>query len=74
MADELVALRDQDAENRVSAGVRLAVSLEVRRAVAAAQRSALLALRDKGEINDQSYIELQLDLDRVNVFLDPPRE
>ncbi len=74
MADELEALRDQDAENRERAGVRMAVSLEVRRAVSVAQQAALLAMRDHGEINDQSYLALQLDLDRVNVFLDPVSE
>ncbi len=74
MQDELTALRDQDVENRQRAGIRLAVSQEVRRAVTLAQQAALLALRDRGAINDQSYIALQLDLDRANVFLDPKAE
>jgi CPA1 family monovalent cation:H+ antiporter len=74
MFDELEALRDQDVEQKERAGIRLAVSQEVRREVTAAQRTALLALRDKGAINDQSYLALQLELDRVNVFLDPAGE
>ncbi len=74
MSDELEALRDQDVEQRQRAGVRLAVSQDVRRAVTAAQQTALLSLRDKGAINDQSYLALQLELDRVNVFLDPVSE
>lgn len=66
MAEELTALRDEDVESRQRAGVRLAVSQEVRREVAAAQQAALLALRDSGAINDRCYLELQLELDRVN--------
>lgn len=65
MADELQSLRDADDETRKRAGVRLAVSEEVRGAVMKAQDSALLALRDKGKINDRTYIDLQLELDRL---------
>ncbi|MFN0243213.1 MAG: Na+/H+ antiporter [Planctomycetota bacterium] len=64
MADELQALRDADEELRQHAATRLAVSTEVRGEVFKAQQDALLVLRDKGEINDKSYVDLQLELDR----------
>jgi CPA1 family monovalent cation:H+ antiporter len=65
MADELQALRDIDEEARRLASARMAVSAEVRGEVIKAQQSRLLALRDTGEINDKTYMELQLDLDRA---------
>ena len=65
MADELQALRDEDAESRKRARVRMAVSDEVRGEVIKSQQARLIALRDKGKINDKTFIELQLDLDRA---------
>jgi len=64
MSDELVTLRDEDKEQRDQARTRLAVSREVRRAVAEEQARELLGLRDSGRINDATYLGLQLDLDR----------
>ncbi len=64
MADELVTLRDEDRELRDQARARLAVSRDVRRAVADEQARELLILRDSGKINDQTYVGMQLDLDR----------
>lgn len=64
MADELTSLRDADLEQRRHASARLAVSQEVRGAVAKAQEAALLVLRDRGAINDKTYVTLQLELDR----------
>jgi len=72
MADELTSLRDEDEGLRKSASVRLSVSQEVRRAVAITQEAALLALRDRGTINDRTYIELQLELDRANPAVRSP--
>ncbi len=66
MIDELQMLREVDAEKRSSAKARLQVSLEVRRAVAAAHEAELLAMRDRGAINDQTYVHLQLEIDRAN--------
>lgn len=66
MLDELASLRAEDTEERKLAGARLDVSAGVHRAVAEAQSAALLALRDRGTINDQTYMELQLELDRTN--------
>lgn len=65
MSDELTTLRDEDGERRRNAGARLAVSQEVRKEVAAAQAAELLALRDRGAINDKTYVDLQLELDRT---------
>lgn len=65
MADELQALRDADEDSRKRAATRLAVSDEVRGEVIQAQQKALLTLRDKEEINDKSYVDLQLRLDRL---------
>jgi monovalent cation/hydrogen antiporter len=65
MQDELTTLRDTDAEERLRARARVAVSRDVRRAVAEAQSAALLALRDRGGINDSTYVLLQLELDRA---------
>jgi CPA1 family monovalent cation:H+ antiporter len=67
MADELVTLRDADTESSRQAATRLAVSNEVRREVAKSQERALLLLRDTGRINDNTYLELQLELDRAHV-------
>lgn len=64
MSDELVTLRDEDEEQRVQARSRIAVSRDVRRAVADEQARELLRLRDSGRINDRTYLALQLDLDR----------
>lgn len=64
MADELATIRDEDEELRSLAEGRMAVSREVRREVLRAQEAALLALRDAGRINDRSYVQLQLELDR----------
>jgi CPA1 family monovalent cation:H+ antiporter len=64
MSDELVTLRDKDDEQRRQARSRLSVSDEVRAEVAAAQAARLLALRDGGSINDRTYLDLQLALDR----------
>jgi Na+/H+ antiporter len=65
MADELEMMRDADADARKRAHIRLAVSDEVRGEVIRAQESALRALRDQGGINDRTYIDLQLELDRA---------
>jgi hypothetical protein len=64
MSDELTTLRDEDREQRDQARARLVVSRDVRRAVADEQALELLRLRDSGRINDQTYVGLQLDLDR----------
>jgi Na+/H+ antiporter len=66
LGDELSALRDQDVEQRRRAEARVEVSAEVHRAVAASQAAALLTLRDHGQINDKTYMELQLELDRTS--------
>jgi hypothetical protein len=41
----------------------------VRRAIYDAQTRELLALRDKGVVNDRIHQELQLDLDRASADL-----
>jgi CPA1 family monovalent cation:H+ antiporter len=66
MQDELQMLREVDSEARSSAKARMQVSLEVRRAVAVAHENELLAMRDRGAINDQTYARLQLEIDRAN--------
>jgi ribosomal protein L19E len=66
MADELQALRDADADARNRASARMAVSDEVRGEVIRSQQSRLVALRDQGEINDKTYLALQLELDRAD--------
>jgi CPA1 family monovalent cation:H+ antiporter len=66
MADELQALRDADADARNRASARMAVSDEVRGEVIQSQQSSLIALREKGEINDKTYLALQLELDRAD--------
>lgn len=64
MQDELASLRDEDEERRRQARSRLDINLEVREAVVEQQARELLALRDRGRINDRTYLALQLDLDR----------
>lgn len=64
MQDELASLRDEDLERRRQARSRLDVNREVREAVVEQQTHELLALRDRGRINDNTYLALQLDLDR----------
>ena len=66
MVDQLGALKAEDAVERTHAQQRLAVAEEVRRAVYEAQTRALLALRDREEVNDRVHQFLQLDLDRAN--------
>ena len=67
MADELAQLRALDERERLEATRRLAVSLEVRRAVWEAEEGELLRLRDAGEINDRVHQQLQLLLDREHL-------
>ncbi len=71
MEDELVTLREESQEERDLAHARIAVSAAVQREVVHAQQSALLALRNKGTINDKTYLDLQLDLDRTHFRLEP---
>ncbi len=63
MSDELASLRADDEAERTRAAQRLAVSREVRAAVATAQEGELLGLRDRGVIDDQAYNNLLLELD-----------
>ncbi len=70
MADELVMLRDADSAKGRLAATRLSVSNDVRREVAKAQERALLSLRDGGQINDNTFLDLQLELDRSRVDAD----
>lgn len=65
MAEELAALRADDAAERASAAQRLAVSREVRAAILQAQETALLRLRDSGAIDDQAYNGLLVELDHT---------
>ncbi len=65
MADELTALRDRDEDARESARLRLDVSNDVKKAVLEAERAALLQMRDRGEINDRTYMDVQLEIDRA---------
>jgi CPA1 family monovalent cation:H+ antiporter len=69
MVDQLSALRAEDDLTRSQAIARLEVEGEVKRAVYQAQMGALLALRDRGQLNDQVQQELLLELDRANVEL-----
>lgn len=69
MNDELIALREADQERRALALGRLSISTEVRKEVVEAQSEELLRLRDAGSINDRTYLDLQLDLDRQHVGL-----
>lgn len=63
MADQLAALRADDAAERAHAAHRLEVSRDVQQAVFAAQERELLRLRDQGAIDDQAYSLLLLQLD-----------
>ena len=64
LSDELAEFDEEDAEARALAKSRLAVSHEVRAAVTDAQAAELLGMRDRGVINDRTYLQLQLHLDR----------
>jgi CPA1 family monovalent cation:H+ antiporter len=66
MEDELLLLREESEEERDMARARIAVSEEVQREVVRSQQMALLSLRDSGAINDRTYLDLQLDLDRTH--------
>ncbi len=66
MMDELLSMKASDKEERERARGRHEVSREVHRAVAAAHAAELLRLRDKGELNDVTYMDLLLELDREN--------
>jgi CPA1 family monovalent cation:H+ antiporter len=66
MADQLAALRADDAAERAQAVQRLQVSREVRQAVGVAQEEELLRLRDAGTINDLTYSVMLDELDRGN--------
>jgi CPA1 family monovalent cation:H+ antiporter len=63
MLDELASFHADDAAVRSLAQKRLAVSREVRAAVADAQEQSLLELRDSGGIDDQAYNRLLVELD-----------
>jgi CPA1 family monovalent cation:H+ antiporter len=69
MAEELAALHAEIEAERERARERLQVDGEVRRAVYRAQTDALLALRDRGVVNDRVHQELQLQLDRASASL-----
>lgn len=69
MSDQLAALRAEDDVGRSAALARLEVAGEVARAVYQAQIDALLALRDRGLVNDRVQQELILELDRANAQL-----
>jgi CPA1 family monovalent cation:H+ antiporter len=64
MVDELDGLHEQDSSIRDRAAKRRAVSIEVKRAIHAAQGQELLRLRDRQQINDRTCLMLQLELDR----------
>jgi CPA1 family monovalent cation:H+ antiporter len=66
MEDELVTLREESQEEAALARARIAVSEAVQREVVKAQQAALLALRNEGAINDRTYLDLQLELDRTH--------
>jgi hypothetical protein len=59
-------LREESQEERDLARARIAVSEAVQREVVHSQQSALLALRNRGAINDRTYLDLQLELDRTH--------
>jgi hypothetical protein len=69
MTDRLAELREIEDSKRKHARRRLEVSREVRRAVWQSQSTALLRLRDAGEINDRDHQELQLEIDREHADL-----
>ncbi len=66
MSDSLAALQSEDEMVRSEALHRLSVAADVRRAVYQAKTDALMALRDRGVVNDRVHQDLQLDLDRSN--------
>ena len=67
MSDHLQSLQESDAAERDLAGRRLAVSQEVQAAVRTAQADELLRLRDRQVITDNTYLALQLELDRAAI-------
>lgn len=67
MADELASLQADDSAERARASQRLQVSRDVRTAVAAAQETALLRLRDAGSIDDEAYNKLLVEVDHALV-------
>jgi monovalent cation/hydrogen antiporter len=67
MVEEMASLRADDEAERTRAAQRLAVSREVRAAVAEAQERALVRLRDAGSIDDQAYNGLLLELDHAQL-------
>jgi NhaP-type Na+/H+ or K+/H+ antiporter len=71
MADELATMREEDEEERQAAAARIAVSNDVRHQVVHAQEAELLRLRDSGVINDKTYLDLQLELDRQHLDAEP---
>lgn len=74
MKDELATLRDEQGERGRAASARLATHRDVRSAVLAAQSQKLLELRDSGAINDNTYLMLQLDLDRAHAAHEGERD
>ncbi|HET9887843.1 MAG TPA: Na+/H+ antiporter [bacterium] len=69
MADQLSSLEAEDSLARAEALQRLAVTGHVRRAIYEAQSKSLLALRERGAVNDKVHQELQLELDRSSTDL-----
>ncbi len=67
MSDHLQSLQESDAAERDLAGRRMDVSREVQAAVRAAQAEELLRLRDQEIITDNTYLALQLELDRAAI-------
>ncbi|MBL8747798.1 MAG: Na+/H+ antiporter [Planctomycetes bacterium] len=65
MVDQLASLRADDDAERQHAVHRLAVSLQVRAAVLEAQESALLRLRDGGQLDDLAFGALLAELDHA---------
>jgi CPA1 family monovalent cation:H+ antiporter len=65
MVDQLQAFQDGDAAERRLASRRTEVSNEVHAAVREAQSAELLRLRDQQIITDNTYLALQLELDRA---------
>lgn len=74
MSDELAVLRDADEGARDLASSRLSISADVRKEVVRTQANELLRLRDAGAINDRTYLDLQLELDRQRVGLGAPAD
>ncbi len=74
MVDELQTLQHVDADERRRALSRVTVSTDVRRAILGAQETTLLRLRDKGAINDKTYVKLLLELDRAQAAVPTDRK